>query len=93
MVFKAIAINDRVYNRDTLEDNLHFYNQDPSFDEFWLAVVICHDVVRDQRKEEYQGSSPDEVCFLDFARTIGYVFVKRTKNYIEVMMQGEKRVY
>lgn len=28
MVFKAIALNDRVYNRDSLEDNLQFYNQD-----------------------------------------------------------------
>ena len=45
------------------------------------------------RKEEYQGSSPDEVCFINFAHSIGYTFNKRTKNYIELTMQGQKKVY
>jgi magnesium-transporting ATPase (P-type) len=47
-------------------------------------MIICHDVVRDRQKEQYQGSSPDEVCFIEFAHSIGYTFVKRTKNSIEL---------
>jgi hypothetical protein len=35
-------------------------------------VVICHDVVKDALTDKYQGSSPDEVCFVEYARKLGY---------------------
>lgn len=53
-----------------------------------MSVIICHDVVRDQIKQEYHGSSPDEVCFVNFANSIGYKFIKRTKNSIELLVHG-----
>lgn len=57
-------------------------------------MVICHDAIRDKSTEKYQGSSPDEVCFVDFAyNSLGYEFVKKTKNYIELNVRGEKVVY
>lgn len=82
MVFKTIAIRDRVYTREFIEENLEYLVTERHFDDFWVGLIICHDVVKDQMKEEYQGSSPDEVCFINFANSIGYTFVKRTKNYI-----------
>lgn len=47
-------------------------------------------MVKDHHKDIYQGSSPDEVCFVNFAHTIGYSFIKRTKNTIEIKVQGER---
>jgi magnesium-transporting ATPase (P-type) len=37
------------------------------FLDFWLCVTICHDVIIDRNHkdvEDYQGSSPDEVCLV-----------------------------
>ena len=50
-------------------------------------------MVKDTLTDKYQGSSPDEVCFVEYARTLGYEFIKRTKNYIEISVRGEKVVY
>ena len=60
---------------------------------FWKYVVLCHDVVVDVEKDEYQGSSSDEVCFLEFARSIGFRFVRRTKTHIEVELRNKKHVF
>ena len=45
-------------------------------------MILCHEVVRDNTKGEYEGSSPDEVCFVNYAKDIGYEFIKRTKTHI-----------
>jgi phospholipid-translocating ATPase len=50
-------------------------------------------VVKDQKKNIYEGSSPDEVCFINFAKDIGYEFIKRTKTHIELKVNEEKKVY
>ena len=50
-------------------------------------------MVKDTLTDKYQGSSPDEVCFVEYARKLGYEFIKRTKNYIEISVRGEKVVY
>lgn len=93
MIFKSILIENRVYTRQTIEANLPYLENEKKFKEFWIAVVICHEIVRDQIKDEYQGSSPDEVCFINYARSIGYEFIKRTKNSIELMIHKEKLIY
>lgn len=56
-------------------------------------MVICHDVVRDHLKDEIQGSSPDEVCFVNFCQTIGFVFNKRTQTQLELRIHNQKVVY
>ena len=39
------------------------------------------------------GSSPDEVCFTAYTKSIGYEFVKRTKTHIELNILKEKKVF
>ena len=46
---------------------MKFFTGSPDKIEFMIGMIICHDVIRDTKKEEYQGSSPDEVCFINFA--------------------------
>ena len=55
--------------------------------------MICHNVVYDSVKNEYQGSSPDEVCFISYAKSIGYTFLRRTKKMIEFNNQDVKNSY
>lgn len=50
-------------------------------------------MVVDTRKHEYQGSSADEVCFLEHAKFLGFVFRKRTRVSIEVEIVNQKKVY
>jgi magnesium-transporting ATPase (P-type) len=82
MVFKAVSIKDKVYTRDFIISNIDILAQDENFYDFMIGVIICHDVVRDSRKEEYQGSSPDEVCFINFANMIGFRFIGKNKKHI-----------
>lgn len=58
-----------------------------------MGMILCHDVLFDANKEEYQGSSPDEVCFINFASEIGYKFISKTKNIIEVSVMGNRKRY
>lgn len=55
-------------------------------------MIICHEVVHDHIKDEYQGSSPDEVCFINFGKTLGYEFIKRTRTHIELKIRDTKKV-
>jgi len=56
-------------------------------------MIICHEVVKDLNKDKFEGSSPDEVCFVEYAQKIGYEFIKRTKTHIELMIRNKKKVY
>ena len=47
-----------------------------------MGMILCHDVILDTKKEEYQGSSPDEVCFINFASQNGYKFISKVKNIV-----------
>lgn len=51
-----------------------------------LGMVICHDVIWDSKKNEYQGSSPDEVCFVNFASTVGFRFIEKIRNRIKIQI-------
>lgn len=42
-------------------------------------MVLCHEAVTDTRTHEYHSTSSDEVCLLQFARALGFVFKKRTR--------------
>ena len=58
------------------------------FVDFWLCVVICHEVLIDDRDESYQGSSPDEVALVNAASKLGFKFLKRTSNSIFIKVKN-----
>lgn len=39
--------------------------RDNYFSRFWTSVVLNHDCIVDTETSTYQGSSADEVCFLE----------------------------
>lgn len=80
-------------DKDTIIDKIEKLKNDRAFTEFWLSLILCHNVVKDAEKDQFQGSSPDEVCFINFADDIGYSFIKRTKNYIEINFQSHKMLF
>lgn len=54
-------------------------------------MAVCHEVVRDHKKEEYQGSSPDEVCFVDYAHSQGFSFQGRARGWASLDVLGQGR--
>ena len=93
MVFRDIAVKDKVYSQQYLVSHPQEIVENKSIRSFFEAMMICHEVVRDYLKEEYQGSSPDEVCFINFTKTIGYEFVKRTQTHLEFNIREQKVLY
>lgn len=59
MIFRKISLGVKVLQRKQLEDDLERYRKEPELDELMLAASLCHEVVRDPNRDEYQGSSPD----------------------------------
>ena len=57
---------------------------------FWMLVLICNDIIIDSVTGEYQGSSGDEICFVNFAATIGFKFVKRELNTVYIDIKGQQ---
>ncbi len=51
MVFKAVAIKEKVYTRDFIINNIDILSQSEEFYDFMIGVIICHDVVRDNLKD------------------------------------------
>lgn len=51
MVFQKVALKNIIIKRDDLENDLEKYRTDPHFDDFWMGLIICHDVVKDQHKD------------------------------------------
>lgn len=93
MEFQYIWIAGKEYSAKNMLSNKQQVTQNREFTEFWTYVTLCHDVVVNKKTKEYQGSSADEVCFLDYAKKLGYVFSKRTKNAIEIEVLGRKKQY
>mmetsp|Transcript_8499 Transcript_8499/g.24371 ORF Transcript_8499/g.24371 Transcript_8499/m.24371 type:complete len:1512 (+) Transcript_8499:120-4655(+) len=59
--------------------------------DFWLNVCICHSLLVEEGpngEQIYQGPSPDEVALVEAARQLGYVFVSRDVNSIQLKFQG-----
>lgn len=46
MEFKSCCIQDKVYTKNKLEARIENLSENSAFHNFWLAVVICHDVIR-----------------------------------------------
>ena len=72
MVFKKVVIQDKVYEVDSINKYTEEFSENKYFREFFEVMTVCHEVVKDLNKGEFVGSSPDEVCFMDYTKSIGY---------------------
>lgn len=62
---------------------------------FWLCVALCHDVIYNEnnKKEPFQGASPDEVCLVENAYKLGFHFIKNTQDSIFIKVKDQLFVY
>lgn len=60
---------------------------------FFLCIIICHNVIVDEKLNEFQGSSPDEVALVKAAFNHGFKFLKRTNNSIFIKVREQLLVY
>lgn len=51
MVFRKVALKNDILLREQLENDLERFRRDAHFEEFWLGLAVCHDVVKDQAKD------------------------------------------
>jgi len=59
-----------------------------------MHLALCHSVVVDERKDEYNASSPDEFALVKAAKLFGMVFEKRDEdNNICIDRFGKKVKY
>ena len=64
---------------------------------FLLCMCLCHSIftVRNENNEiVYEGSSPEEIAFINAARYFNYIFLNRLPgNKIEIEINGIIREY
>ncbi|KAI8854148.1 hypothetical protein BC829DRAFT_218733 [Chytridium lagenaria] len=72
--------------------------------EFFSLLSVCHTVLVEKKKKEadktlesekieYKAQSPDEAALVAAARDVGFAFLKRTDNVVDVNILGENRSY
>lgn len=65
--------------------------------QFWMNVVLCHDVIttlnQNSNQLVYQGTSPDEITLLDAAKEVGYTFMDRNSESMEAEIFGKKKSF
>ncbi|KAJ3117734.1 hypothetical protein HDU96_005864 [Phlyctochytrium bullatum] len=72
--------------------------------EFFTLLAVCHTVLVERPKEgteeagaqkkiDYKAQSPDEAALVAAARDVGFTFLRRMDNVVEVDILGEKRTY
>lgn len=62
---------------------------------FWRAVALCHDVIasRVDGRIEYKAESPDEAALVAAARDLGFVFVRKLGDQLEIEVLGQRERY
>jgi magnesium-transporting ATPase (P-type) len=80
MVFKNIWVEGTEYSAEGMFEEKSRLLKDSDFVRFWTAAVLCHEVVA-------------EVCFLEYARSLGFIFRKRTKKYVKIKVFNKKKLY
>lgn len=45
MVFKQIVIGNNIYTAEYILENHQTLKNNPDFNNFWIGLLICHDVV------------------------------------------------
>lgn len=66
---------------------------------FFRALALCHSVLSDRPdadplalarpRLEYKAESPDEAALVSAARDVGFPFVYKTKDYLEIEVMGQ----
>ena len=76
---------------------LSLKKQNEYLHQFWLTVVLCHDVITTLNNETglraYQGTSPDEITLLDAAKEVGYTFLDRTSEEMKIDIFGKEKTF
>nr|XP_061790612.1 phospholipid-transporting ATPase IC-like [Nerophis lumbriciformis] len=69
--------------------------QCPTVIQFFTALTVCHTVMAQWKEDApvYQASSPDEEALVGTARELGWVFLSRTRDVINVSEMGVTRHY
>lgn len=67
---------------------------------FFRALAVCHSVLSDKPEPhtepyrlEYKAESPDEAALVAAARDVGFPFVAKTKEAVEIEVMGQKEKY
>ena len=68
--------------------------------DFFRALAVCHSVLSDRPEPttepyrlEYKAESPDEAALVAAARDVGFPFVQKTKDAIEIEVMGQSERY
>ncbi|KAJ1561272.1 hypothetical protein HK405_004417 [Cladochytrium tenue] len=67
--------------------------------EFFTLLAVCHTVLVSRASEEnpfavtYNAQSPDEAALVAVARDMGFTFLRRVDNVLELDLMGELRRY
>ncbi|KAJ3415826.1 hypothetical protein HDV05_004099 [Chytridiales sp. JEL 0842] len=67
--------------------------------EFFTLLAVCHTVLVEKPDAEnpnhleYKAQSPDEAALVAAARDVGFAFLNRTENNIDIDLMGEVRSY
>ncbi|KAA1103653.1 hypothetical protein PGTUg99_004464 [Puccinia graminis f. sp. tritici] len=66
--------------------------------DFWKTLAICHDVISSRNdlepnQIEYKAESPDEAALVAGARDVGFVFLRRMGDRVEIQVMGQLERY
>ncbi|RDX49470.1 phospholipid-transporting ATPase 1 [Lentinus brumalis] len=68
--------------------------------EFFRALAVCHSVLsecpnpnKEPYRLEYKAESPDEAALVAAARDVGFPFVKKSKDAIDIEVMGQPERY
>ena len=72
--------------------NCPFNNQVEAIEEFFLNIILNHDVLTEKNNEtdilDFQGANPDEVTLVTAASEIGFTFISREQNIIKIKIKN-----
>lgn len=86
----------------TVNENLNFANQQftPSSHatgiiDFFTLLAVCHTVLVENKDKEltYKAQSPDEEALVSAARDVGFTFIKRVEDKLEVDILGTSKCF
>lgn len=89
--------NYDVYEEGLMVENLESHSTGPHIRMFLTMLAVCHTVVPERDEDgsdiRYQASSPDEGALVEAAAKLGFVFIARTPNYVELDLKGKRERY
>ncbi|XP_072171022.1 probable phospholipid-transporting ATPase IA [Diadema setosum] len=105
MEFKTCSIAGLIYgdnpDLDIFSDNkiaeyLETNATAPHIRMFVTMMAVCHTVVPEKDEDGkilYQASSPDEGALVEAAARLGFEFIERTPESVEIMVMGKQEKY